>query len=114
MDMTLGTFIKQRREELGYSLAQVGQRGRVSKAIVSQIERNEVPNPTINTLNGIAKGINVPLETLARLAVGNELLRPALEREVAAIIHDLPPSDQMEILTMIETLAAGRRKRAAG
>lgn len=111
MPEKLARYVKDRRAELRYPLSLVAKHAGLSKAAVNFIERDEVPNPTIKTLHGLSKALHVPLETLARLAAGDELSRPGLEREVAAIICDLPPSDQLEILTTIETLAAARRKR---
>lgn len=59
----LGKTIQRLRKEKSLSLDVLAGRSSVSKAMLSQIEKNKV-NPTIGLLWKIAEGLNIPLHDL--------------------------------------------------
>jgi len=61
----LGATIREKRQEAGKTLTEVGQLTGISQSYLSQIERGEVTNPTIEVLYRIlaALGQNLVLET---------------------------------------------------
>lgn len=54
----LGTRLRQTREELGYSQAELAERASVSPGLIGQIERSEV-QPSLFTLDNIAAALGV-------------------------------------------------------
>jgi transcriptional regulator with XRE-family HTH domain len=62
----LGKTIQKLRKDKALSLDVLAERSRVSKAMLSQIEKNKV-NPTIGLLWKIAEGLHVPLQELLAL-----------------------------------------------
>lgn len=65
--------IKARREQIGLSLADVAARSGIDKAAISRLENGQVENPTLSTLERIAKALNQRL----RLVLEDE---PAISR----------------------------------
>lgn len=109
--MDLGEYLHDRRTTLRLSLREVEKASGVSKAYLSQLERGEFSNLTIERLLGIAKALRVVPEDLFRVAAGSELSRGSVEASVATLIDGLPQSEQEDMLAMLEAMAAARRKR---
>ncbi|MEM1166568.1 MAG: XRE family transcriptional regulator [Planctomycetota bacterium] len=61
--MQVGRFIKTRRKAVGMTLAQLAESSSVSAAMLSEIERDR-KNPTIRTLNLIARGLGCQITDL--------------------------------------------------
>ena len=76
--MSLGTFLKARREELGFSLRDVERitERRVSNPLFSQIETGKVENPSARTLSMLAAVYALDHGDLLRRA-GDESAPPA-------------------------------------
>jgi len=56
----VGANIKRMRDEQGISQEELADRAGVHRTFISQIER-AVKNPTVQSLDRIAKGLGVPL-----------------------------------------------------
>ena len=56
----VGANIKRLRDEQGISQEELADRAGVHRTFISQIER-AVKNPTIQSLDKVAKGLGVPL-----------------------------------------------------
>lgn len=70
--LTLGEFLKQLREEYGYTLRDVESMTGLSNPLISQIETGKVKNPGINTLYQLSNTYGVNIEELAILAAKEE------------------------------------------
>ncbi len=62
--MTLGERIRQARESLGISQAELARRVNVSQAYLSYLERDE-REPTLSIAARLARELGVPLDSLA-------------------------------------------------
>ena len=111
-DMTeLGDYIRTRREELNLSLADVSKMAGTTKSNISLLERGESGNPKVETLDGLARALRTPLDTLVRLALRRELSRTDLEQDLAARLESLPLSDRLEMLTLLDAMVAAKLRR---
>ncbi|QOS97530.1 helix-turn-helix transcriptional regulator [Brevibacterium sp. JNUCC-42] len=57
---TLGELIKEKREEFGISLSELGRLSGVSKGVLSKIESGETKRPELRTLKPIADVLEIP------------------------------------------------------
>ncbi|HEY8402031.1 MAG TPA: helix-turn-helix transcriptional regulator [Cytophagaceae bacterium] len=62
--MNFGEKIKQLREEKGYSVRELAKRAGLSKTTVSEVENNIVDNPKKETIERLAKALDVPVGLL--------------------------------------------------
>lgn len=60
--MSIGERVKALRTEQGMTLAELGEKTSLSTSYLSQIERDKT-TPSLATLTGIAKTLNVPLRS---------------------------------------------------
>jgi transcriptional regulator with XRE-family HTH domain len=58
--MKIGERIRTRRKELGLSLRELGEMTGVSASFLSQVENDQV-SPSLNSLQGIATALQVPM-----------------------------------------------------
>jgi HTH-type transcriptional regulator, competence development regulator len=99
---TLGTFLRQRREQLReqdarYSVRQVAQRIGIEPSYLSKVERDEGSPPAEATLRRLATELEVDADLLLALAgkVSSDLLetirrRPLLFAELIRELRDMP------------------------
>lgn len=62
--MIIAENLKRIRKEKNLSMGQVAEKAGISKVILSQLEKGEKNNPTINTIWKIAGALNVPYTML--------------------------------------------------
>lgn len=117
----LGTLIKEYREKTGLSLRDLGKITGLSYSYIAQLEKGVDPRtgknivPTINTLQRLAKGLNMGLEELM-LAAGylpneNEDLSSYLRRvpapELQTALNKLDQNKLEERYTASDVIPAG-------
>lgn len=67
----LGKTIRRLRTAYNYSLGDLSEQSGVAKSIISQIEKNET-NPTLGTLDKLARALNFPIEDMLRGEHGDD------------------------------------------
>jgi len=68
MKNKFGEYLKELREEKGFSINQLAMKANVSNAHISRIERGLRPAPTPKIVRKIAKALGVNYETLLKIA----------------------------------------------
>lgn len=63
---TIGENIRKLREKTGISQDRLSKMADISSNTVAKLELNDKPNPTIETLQKIAKALNVKVDDLIR------------------------------------------------
>jgi transcriptional regulator with XRE-family HTH domain len=61
--MKIGTLIREKRRDLGWSLRELGERAGVTAGFLSQVENDQV-SPSLNSLQSIATAMQVPMFSL--------------------------------------------------
>lgn len=107
---SLSHFVKKRREELEYSLRDLAEKSGLSKSYLSRIENGEAGSLTLEALDGLAKGLRVPFETILRAAKG----LPPVEEEAKQLANEalfdglrrstLKPEQKAALETLIESM----------
>ena len=72
--MGLGARIRQLREEIGLSQAQLSAHAELSQGYLSQIENNEVQNPSASVLFRLAQALHVDPRCLLEAAGYTDIL----------------------------------------
>ncbi|GAA0950546.1 hypothetical protein GCM10009554_50620 [Kribbella koreensis] len=97
---SLGTFIRSRRKQLGWTQTQLGDAVQADQTTVSTWERNE---SFPSDLHGLAKALGTSIEELADQAFG---LLTDVER---AIAHDrLLTKEKQDVLLAVYGVLTGR------
>jgi len=68
MNISVGRKVRALRLEKNISLPELAERAGVSKGFLSQLENDEESNPSLDTLNKVAKALNVTLAALIEKA----------------------------------------------
>jgi transcriptional regulator with XRE-family HTH domain len=110
MENEFGLWLQQEREQRSLTQAELGKRSGVNRAVINKIE-NGFSRPTPETLNSIARGLQISPITIFRKA---GILPPEPEYvplldEWNDIFYDLTEEDRFEILE-IAKMKANRRK----
>ena len=63
---TIGKNIKKLRQEKGISQDKLSKLADISLNTVVKIELDQSPNPTLETIQKLAKALNVPIEDLIK------------------------------------------------
>jgi len=72
--MALGTSIRSLREEIGLSQAQLAGQAELSQGYLSQIENDEVQNPSASVLFRLAQALHVDPRCLLEAAGYSDIL----------------------------------------
>jgi transcriptional regulator with XRE-family HTH domain len=75
MDSSFGKNIKKYRTDAGFTLEQLARAAGITKGYLWQLEEGTTSNPTLQTLQGIAKALD---KTIAQLLFGGPLVKPAM------------------------------------
>ena len=89
----LGKRLKQARELRGGSLSGLAARANVSKSYLAKLERGEIENPGLKTLQAITRALELTLSDLLPTPESAEP-QPGEESAIAAherLLEDLPP-----------------------
>jgi transcriptional regulator with XRE-family HTH domain len=109
----LQQLIRDRMEERGWSYADVGRRGGIPRSTVHHLATTErlrrPPHPV--TLEGLASGLGLPLDTVRTAAASAAGLvawkEPSADPEVevlVAALSQLSTEDRRHVLALIESL----------
>lgn len=103
-EIPLATYVQGRRAELGISQGELSRRSGISTGWIGRLETGTIgQNPSLETLEKLAKGLRVPVDDLVRIARGEEA-KPAEEvheeslRRLIEITNSLPPDEREEVL----------------
>lgn len=107
----LGEKIKRRRQKLGWSLDELAQKSKVSKAYLSQLETGESERPSAGVLYNIAAVLGTSIAEL----LGKKLL-PADQKDMpeslkkAAVQYNIP-EDYLRILLAVSMRTSEKEKK---
>ena len=119
--MAMGEKIRELREELGMSQAQLSVQGGLSQGYLSQLENEEVQNPSAAVIFGLAKALHVDPRVLMRAAGyeeagtadsagdGYEVL---VDPDLLQFLARFPREQQADILRFMQAIE--RRKPVVG
>ena len=119
--MALGEKIRELREELGMSQAQLSVQGGLSQGYLSQLENEEVQNPSAAVLFGLARALHVDPRVLMRAAGyeeagsddhGDEGYEVTVDPDLLQFLARFPRDQQADFLRLMQAIE--RRKTAVG
>lgn len=118
--MALGKKIRELREELGMSQAQLSAQGALSQGYLSQLENDEVQNPSAAVIFRLAQALHVDPRVLMNAAGYNNVPGGAEEEEYEVTVDPellrflarFPREQQMHLLRLLEGL--DKHEQSAG
>ncbi len=109
--MALGKKIRQLREELGMSQAQLSAQGGLSQGYLSQLENDEVQNPSAAVIFRLAQALNVDPRVLMDAAGydsganGSETeFAVSVDPELLRFLARFPREQQTYLLRLLKSL----------
>lgn len=103
----LGTLIRSRRQELGMSTHELGERIGTRNSTIIRFEQGAFAAPSPEKLAGIAEALRISLADMyghAGYVVPNDL--PGFHAYLPARYRDLPQEAVQELIDLFETLVA--------
>ena len=79
--MKIGNRVRELRNEIGLSLRELGRRASVTASFLSQVENDQV-SPSLNSLQSIAKALNVPMFSLLNDTPNGNVVRADETRRI--------------------------------
>ena len=119
--MALGEKIRELREELGMSQAQLSVQGGLSQGYLSQLENEEVQNPSAAVIFGLAKALHVDPRVLMQAAgyeeagaadSAGEGFEVSVDPDLLQFLARFPREQQADILRFMQAIE--RRKPVVG
>jgi transcriptional regulator with XRE-family HTH domain len=110
--MALGKKIRQLREELGMSQAQLSGHGGLSQGYLSQLENDEVQNPSAAVIFRLAQALHVDPRVLMEAAGYNHLINGgshdeyevSVDPDLLRFLARFPREQQTFLLRLLECL----------
>ena len=110
--MALGKTIRGLREELGMSQAQLSGQGRLSQGYLSQLENDEVQNPSAAVIFRLAQALHIDPRVLMQAAGYNHMANGetpeeyevTVDPELLRFLAQIPHDQQMHLLRLLEGL----------
>jgi transcriptional regulator with XRE-family HTH domain len=110
--MALGKKIRALREELGMSQAQLSGQGRLSQGYLSQLENDEVQNPSAAVIFRLAQALHIDPRVLMQAAGYNHMAagespeeyEVTVDPELLRFLAQIPRDQQMNLLHLLEGL----------
>jgi transcriptional regulator with XRE-family HTH domain len=110
--MALGKKIRGLREELGMSQAQLSGQGRLSQGYLSQLENDEVQNPSAAVIFRLAQALHIDPRVLMQAAGYNHMAggesseeyEVTVDPELLRFLAQIPRDQQMNLLHLLEGL----------
>jgi len=119
--MALGKKIRQLREELAMSQAQLSAQGGLSQGYLSQLENDEVQNPSAAVIFRLAQALNIDPRVLMQAAGyesgangnGGDEYAVTVDPELLRFLARFPREQQTYLLRLLQGLDHGQAKLAA-
>ena len=115
--MALGAKIRELRDELGMSQAHLAAQGGLSQGYLSQLENDEVQNPSAAVIFGLARALHIDPRVLMRAAGygdGFEQVGPdqgyavEVDPDLLRFLARIPREHQGHLLKVLEGIEAGQ------
>jgi transcriptional regulator with XRE-family HTH domain len=120
--MALGEKIRELRDELAMSQAQLAARGGLSQGYLSQLENEEVQNPSAAVIFGLARALHVdPRVLMCAAGYGeaadkghvNEGYSVEVDPDLLRFLARIPRENQAHLLKVLEGMEGGPQKAIA-
>jgi transcriptional regulator with XRE-family HTH domain len=119
--MALGKKIRELREELGMSQAQLSAHGGLSQGYLSQLENDEVQHPSAAVIFRLAQALHIDPRVLMQAAGYTHLANGSEEQEYEVTVDPellrflarLPREQQQHLLRLLEGLDHRQLQEAA-
>src|SRR5207244_13450493 len=106
MPVSLGKKIRGLRDELGISQAQLASQGRLSQGYLSQLENDEVQNPSAAVIFRLAQALHIDPRVLMQAAGYNHIANRGapeeyevtVDPELLRFLAQLPRDQRMPLL----------------
>jgi transcriptional regulator with XRE-family HTH domain len=111
--MALGEKIRELRDELGMSQAQLSVQGGLSQGYLSQLENDEVQNPSAAVIFGLAKALHVDPRVLMQAAGygqedesedGHEGYEVTVDPDLLRFLARFPREQQAHFLRLMQAI----------
>ena len=121
--MALGEKIRELRDELGISQAQLSVHGGLSQGYLSQLENDEVQNPSAAVIFGLARALHVDPRVLMQAAgyeeagasdVENGEYEVTVDPDLLRFLADFPRDQQMHLLKVMQAIQGKSATVASG
>ncbi len=120
--MALGGKIRELRDELAMSQAQLATQGGLSQGYLSQLENDEVQNPSAAVIFGLARALHVdPRVLMCAAGYGEVVDRGRIDEGYAVEVDPdllrflarIPRENQAHLLKVLEGMDSGHQKAIA-
>ena len=120
--MALGEKIRQLRDELGMSQAQLSVQGGLSQGYLSQLENDEVQNPSAAVIFGLARALHVDPRVLMQAAGydqagspdGDEGYEVTVDPDLLRFLARFPRNQQAHFLRFMQAIEQSNSPVGAG
>jgi transcriptional regulator with XRE-family HTH domain len=111
--MALGEKIRELRDELGMSQAQLSVQGGLSQGYLSQLENDEVQNPSAAVIFGLARALHVDPRVLMQAAGYDDPASSAedvdeyevtVDPDLLRFLADFPREQQKHFLKVMQAI----------
>ncbi len=114
VELALGDKIRELRDELGMSQAQLALQGGLSQGYLSQLENDEVQNPSAAVIFGVARALHVDPRVLMHAAGyeevaagnGHDEYEVIVDPDLLQFLARLPREQQSHLLRLLEAMEA--------
>lgn len=116
--MALGEKLRELRDELAMSQAQLASQGGLSQGYLSQLENDEVQNPSAAVIFGLARALHVDPRVLMH-AAGYREAAPSesvddgfaveVDPDLLRFLAHIPREHQAHLLKVLEGMEGGRQ-----
>ena len=111
--MALGEKIRELRDELGMSQAQLSVQGGLSQGYLSQLENEEVQNPSAAVIFGLARALHVDPRVLMQAAGYEDAgstedevdeYEVTVDPDLLRFLADFPREQQIHLLKLMQAI----------
>ena len=120
--MALGEKIRELRDEMGMSQAQLATQGGLSQGYLSQLENDEVQNPSAAVIFGLARALHVDPRVLMHAAGYGESADAGpidegyaveVDPDLLRFLARIPKEHQAHLLKVLESMDVSKRPAEA-